>query len=461
MPDVPTSPMSLLAETGGSWVTHPLALIACGIFAVAYLFVVLEEQLHLRKSIPVILAAGVIWVLVAGVVGTDDKGVKVAAALQQNVLGFAELFLFLLPAITYVNTMEERQVFDALRCWLLGRGFSLRALFWITGGLAFVISPIADNLTTTLVVGAVAIAVGGNNPRYVTAACVSIVVAANAGGTFSPFGDITTLMVWQKGIIGFTGFFALLLPSIVTWLVPATIMSFMIDSSKPPAEAATVTLRPGALVVVALFLSTITGTVLLHTLLELPPALGMMTGFGVLKLYAYLRMRHALRNSLAADTEGMLAGFESREDPHDTFDVSKQLMRFEWDTLMFFYGVILCVGGLGTLGYLELMSTGIYQGLGPTGANVLVGVLSALIDNIPIMFAVLSMNPEMSHNQWLLVTFTCGVGGSLLSIGSAGGVALMGQARGVYTFRSHLRWTWAIALGYGAGIATHLAINGG
>jgi Na+/H+ antiporter NhaD/arsenite permease-like protein len=126
---------------------------------------------------------------------------------------------------------------------------------------------------------------------------------------------------------------------------------------------------------------------------------------------------------------------------------------------MFFYGVILGVGGLGVLGYLALLSRAFYERLGPTVANVLVGLLSAVIDNVPVMFAVLEMNPPMAEGQWLLVTLTAGVGGSLLAIGSAAGVALMGQARGAYTFGSHLRWTWAIALGYAASIATHLLLN--
>jgi Na+/H+ antiporter NhaD/arsenite permease-like protein len=126
---------------------------------------------------------------------------------------------------------------------------------------------------------------------------------------------------------------------------------------------------------------------------------------------------------------------------------------------MFFYGVILGVGGLGVLGYLAMISRAFYEGLGPTVANVLVGLLSAVIDNVPVMFAVLEMNPPMAEGQWLLVTLTAGVGGSLLAIGSAAGVALLGQARGVYTFTSHLRWAWAIALGYAASIATHLFIN--
>jgi Na+/H+ antiporter NhaD/arsenite permease-like protein len=101
-----------------------------------------------------------------------------------------------------------------------------------------------------------------------------------------------------------------------------------------------------------------------------------------------------------------------------------------------------------------------YGDMGPTGANILVGVLSALVDNIPVMFAVLAMTPEMSHGQWLLVTLTAGVGGSMLAIGSAAGVAVMGQARGIYTFFAHLKWTWAIALGYAASIWVHFLVNG-
>jgi Na+/H+ antiporter NhaD/arsenite permease-like protein len=127
---------------------------------------------------------------------------------------------------------------------------------------------------------------------------------------------------------------------------------------------------------------------------------------------------------------------------------------------MFFYGVLLAVGGLGALGYLEVLSRALYAGLGPTVANVLVGLLSAVIDNVPVMFAVLAMDPPMSQGQWLLVTLTAGVGGSLLAIGSAAGVALLGQARGVYTFGAHLRWAWAIGLGYAASIAAHLLLNG-
>jgi Na+/H+ antiporter NhaD/arsenite permease-like protein len=111
------------------------------------------------------------------------------------------------------------------------------------------------------------------------------------------------------------------------------------------------------------------------------------------------------------------------------------------------------------LGYLALVSGFLYVDLGPTTANVLVGMLSAIVDNIPLMYAVLTMNPDLPHAQWLLVTLTTGVGGSLLSIGSAAGVGVMGQARGIYTFFAHLKWSWAIALGYAGSIWLHLLIN--
>ncbi|HDZ78658.1 MAG TPA: sodium:proton antiporter, partial [Gammaproteobacteria bacterium] len=141
------------------------------------------------------------------------------------------------------------------------------------------------------------------------------------------------------------------------------------------------------------------------------------------------------------------------------FDIFISMKRAEWDTLMFFYGVVLSVAGLGTLGYLALLSDALYTGLGPTWANILVGLVSAIVDNIPVMYAVLTMQPDMSQGQWLLVTLTAGVGGSLLSIGSAAGVALMGQARGDYTFFVHLRWSWAIGLGYIASIWVHFLVN--
>ena len=142
------------------------------------------------------------------------------------------------------------------------------------------------------------------------------------------------------------------------------------------------------------------------------------------------------------------------------FDIMERVSRAEWDTLLFFYGVILCVAGLSQFGYLAIVSELMYHDLGPVWANTLVGLFSAIVDNIPVMFAVLTMDPVMPVEQWQLVTLTAGVGGSMLAIGSAAGVALLGTARGVYTFASHLKWTPVIALGYISSIGVHLLLNG-
>ena len=439
-------------------VPHWASWLALGAFGFAYVFVVLEERTHLRKSIPMILAAGVLWLLVA-LSPARDRGSEL---LSESILEFSELFLFILAAVTFVNTLEDRQVFDVLRTWLIKRGLSLRGVFWATGALAFCMSPIADNLTTTLVMGAVALSVGAQSPRFVAAACINIVVAANAGGAFSPFGDITTLMVWQQGKVEFTEFFVLFLPSLLNWLIPAVIMSFTVPRDRPAAKEGRVALLPGAIPVMVLFLATILGTVLLHQLLHLPAALGMMTGFGLLHLYGYVLSRNLRARRLAdEETSHILGGFAHDEKgKEDGFDVFSLLARVEWDTLMFFYGVMLCVGALHAFGFLDVGVHGMFASLGPTISNVVIGVASAVFDNIPLMAAILAVSPEMNHAQWLLVTLTAGVGGSLLSVGSAAGVALMGQARGIYTFGSHLKWTWAVALGYAASIAAHLMLNG-
>jgi NhaD family Na+/H+ antiporter len=426
------------------------------VFIIAYLLVMAEEFTHLRKSKPVIIAAGIIWASIAWVY-RSHPGMEILPenAVRHNLLEYAELMLFLLAAMTYINAMDERNVFEALRSKLVTTGFGFRSLFWITGMLAFFISPVADNLTTALLMCAVVIAVAGENDRFVLLGCINIVIAANAGGAFSPFGDITTLMVWQKGIVDFWGFFALFIPSLVNYLVPAAFMHFAVPDEKPEATNDEEVMKRGAKRIILLFLCTIITAVSFHTFLHLPPVIGMLTGLGYLKVFGYyLKITH--KNGKDKNEPTTLNPAVGDVVP---FDVFQGVARAEWDTLLFFYGVVACVGGLGFLGYLGLVSELMYTQWGATSANIAVGLLSAIVDNIPVMFAVLTMLPEMSHGQWLLVTLTAGVGGSLLSIGSAAGVALMGQARGKYTFFGHLKWSPVIALGYAASIAVHLWLN--
>lgn len=432
------------------------------LFLLAYIMVVLEEKTHLRKSKPVMLAAGFIWILVG--ITFEQLGTPKAAeaAIKHNILEYAELMLFLLSAMTYINTMEDRNVFQALRSWLVGRGFSLRVVFWVTGVLAFVISPLADNLTTALLMGAVVMAVAGDNKKFVAISCINIVVAANAGGAYSPFGDITTLMVWQKGKIEFIQFLDIFIPSLVNWLVPAICMSFAIGKQFPKPLKEAVKMRFGAKRVIFLFLLTIITAVSFHNYLDLPPAAGMMLGMAYLGVFSYFIKMHEDR--LYFHDAPLGAGGDTQfprpaELSHQHLDFMRKVSHAEWDTLLFFYGVIMCVGGLAQFGYLAQVSQHLYTGLGATKANILVGIISSIVDNIPVMYAVLTMDPTMHLGQWLLVTLTAGVGGSLLSIGSAAGVGLMGTARGTYTFGSHLKWTPVIALGYAASIWTMFLVD--
>ncbi|MCB1836140.1 MAG: sodium:proton antiporter NhaD [Alcanivoracaceae bacterium] len=449
-----SGPIDLTTSTAG--------FIALGIFVLAYLLVMGEEKLHLRKSKPVLVAAGIIWVLIGIVYTNHAMPGPSEEAFRETLLEFSELMLFLLVAMTYINALEERRVFDALRAWMLQRGFRYRSLFWLTGVLAFVISPIADNLTTALLMCAVVTKVAEGDNRFINLACINIVVAANAGGAFSPFGDITTLMVWQAGMIKFHEFFELLVPAIVNFAVPALIMNFFVEDRAPSAVYEQVEMKRGARRILVLFLLTVASAVMCHSFLHLPPVLGMMTGLGYLQFFGFF-----LRKTLPRSLERKRAIAEAKGDEDALrrlggvvpFDVFNRIARSEWDTLLFFYGVVMCVGGLGFMGYLELMSHTLYSNWDATSVNVFLGIISAVIDNIPVMFAVLTMEPEMSHGHWLLITLTAGVGGSLLSIGSAAGVALMGQARGQYTFMGHLRWSWAILLGYIASVMTHVWLN--
>jgi Na+/H+ antiporter NhaD/arsenite permease-like protein len=431
----------------------PLGWTIIALFVVAYILVALEERIHLRKSKPVMLAAALTWGLIAwSVRGDPAQSALVSTAFERMFLDYAELFFFLIVSMTYVDAMAERGVFDVFRAALVRRGLSYRTLFWITGLLAFVLSVVLNNLTTALVVSAVVLALGANNVRFVTICCVNLVVAANAGGAWSAFGDITTLMVWQAHRVEFFEFFRLFLPSLTNWLVPAVLMAFALPPGKPSAADRKATVKFGGMAICVLFALTIAITVAAKQVLQMPPVFGMLAGLALLQMLAFvIRRREPAYNEPEAYPDQI-------HDPTG-YNIFNIIARAEWDTLLFFYGVLLSVGGLATLGYLELASTQLYGHLGPTAANTILGLLSAVIDNIPIMSAVLQMNPSMDHAQWLLITLTCGVGGSLLSIGSAAGVALMGAARGQYTFASHLRWTWAIALGYVASVLVHLAVN--
>lgn len=464
---------------------HWAGYMALLLFAAAYLLAMLEEVTELRKSKPMVFAASLIWMFIGIVYVNHGMNEQVGEAFRASLVGYVELFLFIMVSMTYLNAMEDRGVFESLRIWLLSKNFTYRQLFWITGFQAFFISSVCNNLTTALLMGSVIMAMGKNNRQFVTIACINVVVGSNAGGSFSPFGDITTLLVWQKGIVPFADFFSLLIPAIVNFALPAAIMHFFIPTERPAAVMEKQAMKRGGWVIIGLFVLTIMSSVIFENFLHIPPVGGMMLGLTYLKFFSYYLQKTSSDHEMSSFEEVEPNDFETKIDyfapmkymnkskaeiaaesgmmtskPEEQFDVFQKVANLEWDTLLFFYGVMVAVGGLSFIGYLDVASQSLYHDMDPTIANILVGVASAFVDNGTIMLAVLTMHPDISQGQWLLVTLTAGVGGSLLAVGSAAGVGLMGQAKGIYTFTTHLKWTPVIALGFVGSIVTHFLING-
>lgn len=455
------TPASLPIDLTRHWV----GFAAIATFCIAYVLAMLEDVTMLRKSKPMLLASCLIWVFIASVYVPLGLKETSGQAFRSTLEGYAELFLFIMVSMTYLNAMEQRGVFDNLRIWLLSKGFGYRQLFWITGILSFLLSSVCNNLTTALLMGSVVMAMAGNNRRFVSIACVNIVVATNAGGSFSPFGDITTLLVWQKGVVPFANFFSLFIPSIANFLAPAAIMHFWVPSETPESAGAPQPLRHGAKGIIVLFILTIVTAACFENFLGLPPAAGMLGGLTYLSFYFFwlykvrVEWNRDAKKDQAANALGHVEPPSRLLETRQHFDVFHSVSHLEWDTMLYFYGVMTSVGGLSFIGYLTLASKFLYSDLDPTIANVMVGIFSAFIDNGTIMYAVLTMAPKISQGQWLLVTLTAGVGGSLLAIGSAAGIGLLGLTKGHYSFVSHLKWAPVIAVGYASSIALHFLLN--
>jgi Na+/H+ antiporter NhaD/arsenite permease-like protein len=417
------------------------------IFVVGYYFIATEDKYHINKAKPALLAGTAIFMLIGLYVAfSGDKalGDHLHNEINHLILEIAGIFFFLFVAMTYIEAMIDRGVFSALRYNLVNKGYDYKKLFWVTGFLAFFISPVADNLTTALILSTVLITIDKTNKAFIVPSAINIVVAANAGGAWSPFGDITTLMAWvaQKGT--FTDFLFLFPASFVGWIITAFLLSKFIPEGNPPPnkEKSKVEIAKGGKVIMGLFAMTIFFAVMSHNVLNLPAMWGMMFGLAILKMYVY-RLNRQSRH------------LDDDDSDKETINAFSWIAKIENDTLLFFFGILAAVGGLHFLGFLEYF-TALYSQFGATVVNIGVGFLSAIVDNVPVMSAVLKSNPDMgvdAHAQWMLVTLTAGVGGSLISFGSAAGVGVMGKLHGIYTFTSHMKLAWTVLVGYIVSVA--------
>jgi len=413
-----------------SWV----GIVALAVFIIAYYFIATEEKYEINKAKPALFAGTFMFMLIGiyyAINGLDNHAMH--NELETLILEIAEIFFFLFVAMTYIETLIERGVFELMKYKLVSKGYTYKKLFWFTGLLAFFISPVADNLTTALILSTVLFTIDKEKTLFLVPGAINIVVAANAGGAWSPFGDITTLMAWTAGKANFVDFLYLFPASVVGWLVTAFLLSFSVPEGKPAFDPQTEQkprLRKGGMVVVYLGALTIIIAVLGHQFFDFPAMWGMMFGLSILKLYSFTLNRKS--------TEG--------------FNIFVNMQKVENDTLLFFFGILSAVGALHFLGFLHYVHN-LYGAIGSTASNIGVGFLSAIVDNVPVMSAILKSSPEMGMDQWLLVTMTAGIGGSLISFGSAAGVGVMGRMKGIYTFAAHMRHSWTILVGYGVSIA--------
>jgi len=460
----PQPPAGVLDFTGDS--TGIAALVA---FGLACVLMLCERVLDLRRSKPMLLAAAVIWLLAAFAYEVHGDTQTAGTLVRSALLSLTELLLFVLVMMTYVNAMEERGLFAVLRGKLVAQSASLRNAYWTTGACAFALAPLIGDLPTSMLMTGMVLAIGNEDRRFVSLACINVVVAANAGGVCSPFGDLTTLVAWQRGAVELYALLALCLPSLVAWLVPAAIMSAMLPAGFATVSRERPTLERGALVIATLFGLTIAMAAVARELLDLPPVIGMMGGLALLAMWGYALKRREQRARFAGDVDLAATALDLdrvlREEARARrapFDVNTELQRADWDTLLYCYGAVLSVGGLGALGYGALGSQLIYDGrFEPATANALFGVAAGAVDNLLGMLFALQMSPDLNADQWLFLTLALGIGGSLLSFGSAAGIVAMRRARELYRISDHLKWSWAIALGYAASLGLYALLRGG
>jgi len=427
-----------------SWV----GIVSMLTFLTGYYFIATEDKYHVNKAKPALFIGTFIFILIGfyyAINGLDQEVLH--SEINHLIIEIAGIFFFLLVAMTFIEAMIDRNVFSVLRVKLVTKGLNYKQIFWITGLLAFFISPVADNLTTALILSTVLITIDKENTQFLVPSAIGIVVAANAGGAWSPFGDITTLMVWVANKGAFMDFLYLFPASFLGWLITAFLLSLYVPRGTPPLPEGNenIELLTGARAIIGLFALTIFFAVISHQVFHLPAMWGMMFGLALLNLYVY-KLNYNIRMTGGVDNDQN--GIEDTQEL--TINVFKFISEIENDTLLFFFGILAAVGGLHFLGFLEYF-TALYDRFGATAVNIGVGFLSAFVDNVPVMSAVLKASPNMgidAHAQWMLVTMTAGVGGSLISFGSAAGVGVMGKLSGIYTFATHMKYAWTVLVGY-------------
>ena len=401
-----------------------MAVILISLAVLAFFLVAFEDLIHINKAKSVLFIGTLSWILVYifPLNGLDTE--HVSERLDENLLEIATLWLFLMSAMTFVAYLNSQGLVSSLVQGMLPDRLHERTLMLMLGGFAFLFSSFADNVTATLVSIAVISSIDVPAKKRLRYATLTI-FAVNSGGVSLITGDVTTLMIFLDGKVTILNLLLLVLPSFSAVALLAIMLSV---SLRGEVQLEKKKQRPSKVdwVIAAIFLVTIFSTLVLNILFHIPPVLTFLFGLSVMFLVAQqLLKKHSGRSIL------------------------NYIREIEFDTLLFFLGVLLIIGLLKEIGVLRQL-TALYELLPSSWANYVLGMASALLDNVPLTAAVLKADIEMSSAEWLSLTYATGVGGSLLIIGSAAGIIAMSKVREV-TFISYLRMFFFLLIAYSFG----------
>ena len=417
------------------------ALIA--IFVLTYAAVALEEPLRINKSASALVGAVVLWTVYALAQGDPDM---VESRLSHSLVETAQIVFFLIGAMTIVEVVDAHDGFEVITSRVRSR--SLVGLICVIAGVTFFLSAILDNLTTTIVmVSLTRKLIAPGEDRLVVAGL--IVIAANAGGAWSPIGDVTTTMLWIGGQVStvpiMTGVFV---PALVNMLVPLAILSYRMRGrvlTAPPRSAGPDSVETTAFernLMFAMGLLALVSVPVFKAITQLPPFMGILLGLGVLWMVGDIVHRN------------------KQYDERKSISIASALTRIDMSAIVFFIGILLAVATLTHAGVLSALASWLEQSVGWLDVIVLaLGLVSAVVDNVPMVAAAMGMYSMDAHPAdsflWEFLAYCAGTGGSILIIGSAAGVAAMGMER--IHFLWYLRRISLLALaGYLAGAAVYV-----
>ncbi|MFY0678211.1 MAG: sodium:proton antiporter NhaD [Neptuniibacter sp.] len=393
---------------------HTLLL---GLIALAFVLIILEDVIHLNKAKSTLFIGTLVWILAFIFPEHDIAHLK--EGLNENLLEIATLWLFLMAAMTFVAYLNEKGLITQLVYRLLPTKLKLRSLMILMALLALLFSSLADNITASLIMLSLLASLNLDTKQTLKFAAL-VVFAVNSGGVSLITGDVTTLMIFLADKVTITNLFLLVAPAVMGVLVLAVLLMW---GAKGEVELPKFK-RPIAAkdkLIAGLFLLTIISTLFLSVAFSVPPVLTFLFGLSVMFI-----------------THRVIYRSESKPN------VLEYVREIEFDTLLFFLGVLLLVGMLKELAVLDFLPQ-LYEAMPVYMANYIVGILSALVDNVPLTAAILKSGIEMDKADWLGLTYSVGVGGSMLIIGSAAGVIALSKVSEL-TFISYLRFFhWLLA----------------